>query len=99
MMNDDPLYIELHEIAFDAARAVRDLVPEEPPTYDEYAEAVLDALWVEIVDLQAEILEHRHALAEVVDCGKCDECQRMAQSSLDGVNRDMCVEMINDTDA
>lgn len=50
-------------------------------------------------ELEAEILEYRHALEEVVDCMTepgCEDCRAMAQGALDGLNREMCLEMVRE---
>jgi hypothetical protein len=45
-------------------------------------------------DLEAENAEYEHALEEVVACGKCEDCKTVAQSALDGLNREDFLDMI-----
>lgn len=60
-----------------------------------HAHATLDVLWPEIIKLLAKILEYEHALEHVadrkthIDYGMtfCEDCIKLAQSALDGVNR------------
>lgn len=40
-----------------------------------------------ILELQAQILEYEHALQHVVYCKSCNDCERLAQSALDGLGR------------
>lgn len=44
--------------------------------------------------LKATLLEYQHALEHVIKCGSCEDCKVLAQSALDGVNREMCLEMV-----
>lgn len=39
-------------------------------------------------NLEAEVLELRHALEHVVECGTCGDCVRLAQGALDGIGRE-----------
>jgi hypothetical protein len=61
---------------------------------------ILNAIWPEIVGLLATIVEYEHALEHVADShmpATCPDCQSLAQSALNGVNREMCREIINDS--
>lgn len=61
---------------------------------------IIDAIWPKIEELQAQILEYEHAIEHVTDdhTGKphCEDCQRLCQSALDGVNRADFLEIARD---
>lgn len=73
------------------------------------AKALLDAIWPEVVELLAKIGEYEHALEHVTDPHVntipfmppqpvCSDCQRLARSALDGVNRADFREQVNEAE-
>lgn len=44
--------------------------------------------------LKAQILEYEHALEHVIECASCEQCDRLAQSALDGVNRKEFLDIV-----
>lgn len=50
------------------------------------------------VDLEAKLLEYEHALEHVAEDhnGACPDCQALAQSALDRVNRQGFIEVVED---
>lgn len=61
-----------------------------------------DELINKVVELKAKVLEYEHALEHIADKAShqehsqvfCTECVKLAQGALDGVNREMCREMV-----
>lgn len=65
------------------------------------APAVVDELHGRVVELLARVLEYEHALEHVVQPDHhsptaCTDCQGLAQSALDGVNREGFTEIARD---
>lgn len=52
----------------------------------------------ETIEVLATIAEYVHALEHIAEAheGGCEDCRRLAQSALDGVNRDMCRALVLD---
>lgn len=48
-------------------------------------------------DAVAEILELRHALEHVIECGSCDDCVRLGNSALQGAGRADFLEQADDS--
>lgn len=72
---------------------------------DKAAPAIIQDLSSRVLELLAKVLEYEHALEHVRDphpvpgappATACPDCQRLAQSALDGVNREGFTEMARD---
>lgn len=70
-------------------------------------EVILEAIWPDFVGLLAANMEYEHALEHTADIEThkkyeqiyCEECARLAQSAIDGVNRPDFIALVNYDDA
>lgn len=98
----NPHYVKLAELV-KSALFVTDghaEVPLDPESTEQITEQVLDAIWPEIVEHLAKIEEYEHALEHIAEFHPtgpvCPDCQTLAKGALDGLNREMCREIVRD---
>ncbi len=72
--------------------------PEAYPSIGELYDAA-EKLIEETTQLKAVLMEYTHALKEVAACDEdpfCASCKRIAQSALDHLNLEMCLELVQE---
>lgn len=106
-MTENPTYDKLIKAVWESFYPGKPMYPRDTgEVIGMYAnvDGAVNAVWPEFVELLAKIAEYEHALEHAADITThqkyeqiyCEDCARLAQSAIDGVNRDDFRSMILD---